>query len=75
MTSTTSTTWGGWQIVSPRCYKCLHSVITSGKVVCYCTSRIIRNGLHGDICESYLGCPATKDFSLRNDYNAKVVEE
>lgn len=54
-TTTTTSTWSGWQTVSPRCYGCLHSVVTSEKVVCYCVSRIIRNGIRGDICESYFG--------------------
>lgn len=56
--TTTSTAWCGWHIVSPRCYGCLHAVTTFGKVVCYCKSRTIRNGIRGDICESYFGMDA-----------------
>lgn len=53
--TTTSTAWCGWPIVSPCCYGCFHAVVRSGKFVCYCPSRTISRGMHGDVCESY--CP------------------
>lgn len=53
--TTTSTAWSGWQIVSPRCYGCIHCVVMFGKFVCYCASRTMRHGMHGDTCESYFG--------------------
>ena len=53
--TTTSTAWCGWQIVSPSCYKCFHSVFKFGKLVCYCPSRTISHGAYGDICENYFG--------------------
>ena len=53
--TTTSTAWSGWQIVSPRCYGCLHAAVKFGKLVCYCVSRTISRGAHGDTCESYFG--------------------
>lgn len=53
--TTTSTALSGWQIVSPRCYGCFHAVVKFGKLVCYCASRTVSRGMHGDKCESYFG--------------------
>lgn len=50
-----STAWGGWPIISPLCYGCPHCVFRFDRFVCYCTSRTISHGVHGDTCESYLG--------------------
>lgn len=53
--TTTSTTWGRWQIISTRCYGCAHSEFMFGKLVCSCVSRTIRHDMYGDTCESYFG--------------------
>ena len=52
-TTTSSTTWGGWQIENQRCYGCAHSCVMYGKLVCHCVSRTITRGQNGDTCVSY----------------------
>lgn len=53
--STTTTTWGGWQLINPRCHGCVHSTMRLGKLVCYCPNRTVKHGVDGDECTSYLG--------------------
>ena len=51
--STTSTAWGGWSTLHPRCFGCKYSAMSRGTLVCYCMSRTIRRAPEGNVCESY----------------------
>ena len=53
ITTTATTSWGGWKIMNSRCGKCVHFALASGIAVCYCTSRTVRHGAQGDECMSY----------------------
>ena len=54
--TTTSTTWGGWQAISPYCYGCIYGVfMRNGVLVCHCASRTMVHSVYGDRCASYFG--------------------
>ena len=51
-TTTTTSTWRGWQIVNPKCLKCAHCAMRGGSVACWCVSRTIDSD---GTCLSYNG--------------------
>ena len=53
--ATTTTVWGGWQTVNPKCHSCSHSIVRFGVLVCRMASRTIKHGPCGCTCMSYLG--------------------
>ncbi len=52
-TTTTTTSWGGWKIISQRCYKCAHCGFVSGTPACHCVNRTVMLGGCGVVCKSY----------------------
>lgn len=66
-TATTSTTWGGWPTMNPKCLRCLYASMRCSAVTCWCVSRTIRHGEHGDECLSYVDRDSRLAEWLRGD--------
>ena len=54
-TTTTASTWGGWQAVSLRCLGCKHHYLHGTANMCACASRTLMRTQYGDECATY--CP------------------
>jgi len=52
-TTTTTSTWRGWQAVNMRCFGCKHSYMSGTALMCACANRTLKRTENGDECISY----------------------
>ena len=52
-TTTTASTWGGWQAINQKCLGCKHYFLYGTASMCACASRTLVRTEYGDECASY----------------------